>query len=108
MTAPEQAQSDICILENCLDIAEKRRLEQAEIVEELMADRDSWKAAAETYKKERDALHCCCKCFNSDHDYRDEWWCEFDEDSGIPGDDPRVDPHETCHFTPSRWTKATT
>ena len=48
-------------------------------------------------------LRCCCKCAHSDHDYYDNWWCELDPETDIPGGEPSVDPHENCHWDPSCW-----
>jgi chromosome segregation ATPase len=48
-------------------------------------------------------LRCCCKCIHEDHDMHDNWWCQFDPEPMNPNEFSTIEPHENCHFTPSRW-----
>jgi hypothetical protein len=60
-------------------------------------------------KAEIDSLRCCCKCVHSDHDAPSfgNWWCEFDPEPMNPNEYSTIEPHENCHFSPSRWERIT-
>lgn len=51
-----------------------------------------------------ESLKCCAQCTHVDHDAYSHWWCEYDDPTDPTGNwVGTLDPHENCHFTPSRW-----
>jgi len=52
---------------------------------------------------ERNSLLCCCKCKYEDHDMHENWWCQFDPEPVNPNEFGTIEPHENCHFSPSKW-----
>jgi len=56
---------------------------------------------------EVESLRCCCKCMHSDHDMHNNWWCEFDPEPMNPNEYSTIEPHENCHFSPSKWERLT-
>jgi hypothetical protein len=65
--------------------------------------------AVRELQAEVESLRCCCKCMHSDHDAPSygNWWCEFDPEPMNPGEYSTIEPHENCHFSPSRWERIT-
>jgi hypothetical protein len=78
------------------------RIASLEATNELLAQERN--EAVRELQAEIASLRCCCKCIHSDHDMHSNWWCELDPEPMNPNEFSTIEPHENCHFSPSRWT----